>query len=254
MCEPVSIASAAIGGLGAISGHQQASAAVDRSNRAKLLNYNRQVEERNRTIMFDEVKHDTDIQVADIEQDQVYQAMIDQWTQHDQQLDQIFAQSNFKIENAIIEMHENDYAGTQTGATAARLAGKSAKKLGQFKAKELAGMMMAAEQTGEQKRLAAVTRDNKSREIYEKIRYQPVHGLEPMRPEMDPKPSAAGMILGLAGAAVGGFESARDFKAKDISKNKSTKTFDSSSIPSYNQNWNYTSGSAVPFNTDWSGL
>ena len=99
---------------------------------------------------------------------------------------------------------------------------------------------------GEKKRLAAVERDNKSREIYEKIRYQPVHGLEPMRPEMDPKPSAAGMILGLAGAAVGGFESAREFKAKDIS-NKNYQNM------STNTNWAYTPGSmdlTTAFNTD----
>ena len=34
-------------------------------------------------------------------------------------------------------MYENDYAGTQTGRTAARLAGKSARELGQYKSEVL---------------------------------------------------------------------------------------------------------------------
>ena len=49
-------------------------------------------------------------------------------------------------------MYENEYAGTQTGATAARLAGKSAKKLGQKKSEILHNLMMSKEET-------AVTKD-----------------------------------------------------------------------------------------------
>ena len=40
-------------------------------------------------------------------------------------------------------MYENEYAGTQTGRTAARLAGKSAKKLGQQKSEILHNLMMS---------------------------------------------------------------------------------------------------------------
>ena len=79
--------------------------------------------------MFDRAQYRNDIQLEDIKQDDVYRAMMDQWTEADAKLNRLFAQSDQKIEKAVIKMYENEYAGTQTGRTAARLAGKSAKKL-----------------------------------------------------------------------------------------------------------------------------
>ena len=37
-----------------------------------------------------------------------------------------------------------------------------------------------------------------------------------MAPELEPKKSSAGLILGLAGSAVGGFQQAKEFKAAKI--------------------------------------
>ena len=60
---------------------------------------------------------------------------------------------------------------------------------------------------------AAVTKDiqreqatEKSRDLYENIRFAPIHGPTPMAPEMEPKKSSAGLILGLVGTAAGAFE------------------------------------------------
>ena len=50
----------------------------------------------------------------------------------------------------------------------------------------------------------------KTRSTYEQIRFAPVHGLTPLAPEMEPKKSSAGLILGLATSAVGGIS---DFQA-----------------------------------------
>ena len=53
--------------------------------------------------------------------------------------------------------------------------------------------------------------------MYEQIRFAPIHGVTPMAPELEPKKSSAGLILGLAGSAVGGIQDYREFKATKIS-------------------------------------
>jgi hypothetical protein len=163
--------------------------------------------------MLDRAQYRNDIQLEDIKQDDIYRAMVDQWTQEDAKLNKLFAQSDQKIEKAVRKMYENEYAGTQTGRTAARLAGKSAKQMGQEKSEILHNLMMAEEESTLSKDMIREQSASKSRDIYEEIRFAPIHGPTPMAPEMEPKKSSAGLILGLASSAVGGFQEARDFNA-----------------------------------------
>ena len=105
-------------------------------------------------------------------------------------------------------MYENEYAGTQTGRTAGRLAAKSARKMGFEKSRVLSEMMMEKKQT----MVADERAENKAKwdswDTYETIRYAPIHGHAPPPPMMTPMPSPIGMLLGVAGAAVGGHMSA----------------------------------------------
>ena len=136
--------------------------------------------------------------------------MVDQWTQQDQQLKELFAENDHNMEKALIEMYENEYAGTQTGRTAARLAGKSAVKMGQERSRGLHNLMMAEEKAITAKDISRSEAEAKTRSTYEQIRFAPVHGLTTLAPEMEPKKSSAGLILGLATSAVGGIS---DFQA-----------------------------------------
>ena len=202
--------SAGVSAMGSIAGHQAQSAAVAGRNRAKLRNFHEQNELYKREVMLDRAEYKNNMAVADIEQDQVYQAMIDQWSQTDQQLDRLFAEGDQKIEKAIVEMYKNDYAGTQTGKTAARLAGQSAREAGQYKAGVLHNLMMSEEEAKTSKEMTWNKAQQDSRSIYEKVRFAPIHGPTPVSPDLEAKPSSAGMILGIAGAAVGGIDSAID--------------------------------------------
>ena len=152
-----------------VMGHQAEQQAISGRNRAKLRNFEEQNRLYDREVMLDRAQYKNDTQLQDIKQDDVYQAMVDQWTQEDQKLNRLFAQGDRKIEKAIIKMHESDYAGTQTGRTAGRLAAKSAQKLGQEKSEILHNLMMSKEE-------AMVTKDRqreearaKSRDLYEQI-------------------------------------------------------------------------------------
>ena len=107
-------------------------------------------------------------------------------------------------------MYENEYAGTQTGRTAARLAAKSAKELGQEKSEILHNLMLSEKEAAVTKDIQRQQATEKSRDLYEQIRFAPIHGPTPMAPEMEPKKSSAGLILGLAGSAVQGYQDFKD--------------------------------------------
>lgn len=205
MCEPTTIAAVASAGQQVVA-HQAENNAIAGRNRAKLRNFEEQNRLYDREVMLDRAQYRNDIQLEDIKQDDVYKAMVNQWTQEDQKLNRLFAESDQKIEKAVIEMYENEYAGTQTGRTAARLAGKSAKKLGQQKSEILHNLMMSKEEAIVSKEIQTEEARSKSRDLYEQIRFAPIHGPTPMQPELEPKKSSAGLILGLVGTAAGAME------------------------------------------------
>jgi len=203
-----------------IMGHQAQEAGVKSRNRAKLNNFTLENEKYKRDVLYNNAQWKNDVQQQDIEQDQVYQSMMQQWVERDQQLDELFFDADNKIEQAMVQMYENEYAGTQTGATAARLAGKGAKKLGQYKSEVLNKLMLAEDRTALGKESDRIGAEQKSRSLYEEIRFAPIHGPTPMAPELEAGPSKAGLILGLAMTGVGTAAQAGMFKAPDIGAGK----------------------------------
>ena len=177
--------------MGQIAEHNAQNQAIAGRNRAKLRNFEEQNRLYDREVMLDRAQYRNDMALEDIKQDDVYKAMVGQWTQEAQKLNRLFAVADQKIEKAVIEMYENEYAGTQTGRTAARLAGKSAKKLGQQKSEILHNLMMSKEEAAVKKDIQYEQAKEKSRDLYEQIRFAPIHGPTPMQPELEPKKSSA---------------------------------------------------------------
>ena len=190
---------------GQVAEHQAANNAIAGKNRTKLRNFEEQNRLYDREVMLDRAQYRNDIIQGDIDYDTIHRSMVDQWTQQDQQLKELFAENDHEMEKALIAMYENEYAGTQTGATAARLAGKSAVKMGQERSRGLHNLMMAEEKAITSKDIARSEAEAKVRSTYEQIRFAPVHGPTPLAPELEPKKSSAGLILGLATSAVGGY-------------------------------------------------
>ena len=218
MCEPVTIASAALHAGSQVMAHQAEGQAVAGRNRAKLRNFEEQNRLYDREVMLDRAQYRNDMVLEDIKQDDIYRAMVDQWTQQDVKLNQLFADADMKLEESVRKMYQNEYAGTQTGATAARLAGKSAKEMGQKKSQILHKLMMAEEESIISKDISREEGAGKSRDAYEAIRFAPIHGPTPMAPELEAKPSSASLLLGLAGTAVGGYSDHRDWLSTDAGK------------------------------------
>ena len=196
--------STGLGMMGQVAEHNAANNAIAGRNRTKLRNFQEANRQYDREVMFDRAQYRNDIINGDIDYDTIHRSMVDQWTQQDQQLKELFAENDHNMEKALIEMYENEYAGTQTGRTAARLAGKSAVKMGQERSRGLHNLMMAEEKAITAKDMSRSEAEAKTRSTYEQVRFAPVHGLTPLAPEMEPKKSSAGLILGLATSAVGG--------------------------------------------------
>jgi len=208
-----------MGIIGAVGQQSAAEQAVSARNRAKLKNHERNnVDYLTRTTL-NNAKWKNDVQLQDIEQDQFYMAMIDQWTESDRQLDKIFAQGSYKMETAIRKMYENDYAGTMTGNTAARLAAKSVKEMGYEKSQTLHEMMFAEKSSWMDKDRYHSEVEAKRAEAYDKIRFSPIHGHAPPPPQMEAAPSRAGMFMSIAGSVIGGFADAGAFSAPNSVKN-----------------------------------
>ena len=199
MCEPTAI----LGAASAVAQQAGAEQATSARNRAKLKNHERNNQNYLTQVMLDNARWKNDVQIADVKYDQAYQAMMDQWVQQDKQLDKIFAKGSYKIEKAIQKMYQNDYAGTQTGRTAARLAAKSARELGMEKSQTLHEMMMSEEEVAIKKDIYKGEADRKQWDIYDKIRFTPIHGHAPPPPLMEAAPSRAGMFLSIATSAFG---------------------------------------------------
>ena len=193
--------------------HQAEGQAVAGRNRAKLRNFEEQNRLYDREVMLDRAQYRNDMQLEDVKQDDIYRAMVDQWTQEDVKLNRLFADADMKLEESVREMYQNEYAGTQTGATAARLAGKSAKEMGQKKSQILHNLMMSEEEATISKDMAREQASVKSRDAYEAVRFAPIHGPTPMAPELEAKPSAASLLLGLGQTGVQGYKDYKAFKA-----------------------------------------
>ena len=218
MCEPVTIATTALSMGSQVAAQGAENNAIAGRNRAKLRNFEEQNRLYDREGMLDRAQYRNDIALEDVKQDDIYRAMVDQWTQQDVKLNQLFADADMKLEESVRKMYQNEYAGTQTGATAARLAGKSAKEMGQEKSQILHKLMMAEEETTISKDISREEGAGKSRDAYEAIRFAPIHGPTPMAPELEAKPSSASLLLGLAGTAVGGYSDHRDWLSTDAGK------------------------------------
>ena len=204
MCEPVTIASTMMSAGSQVAAHQAENAAIGGRNRAKLRNFEEQNRLYDREVMLDRAQYRNDMLLEDIKQDDVYRAMIDQWTEQDLKLNQLFADADIEIEGKIREMYQNEYAGTQTGATAARLAGKSAKELGFEKSKILHNLMMNKEEAIVSKDVSRQQSEVKSQDLYEQIRFAPIHGPTPMAPELEAKKSPAALLLGIGSSIASG--------------------------------------------------
>ena len=195
----------AVQAVGQVSAHNQKTAAAKARNREKLRQFDAANQDYLTQVMLDNNKWKNDVLNAELEQEDVFDSMVQQWNDYDEQLDSIFADADFKLQDAIINMYKNEYAGTQTGRTAARLAGKSAKELGFAKAEMTAKLMLSQREAERKKEGAALQAGDKINKLFNQVRHPPVHGHTPIPEPYKAGPSTASLVVGLAGSALSAY-------------------------------------------------
>jgi len=214
--------------------YDQQKQAVERGNRAKLKNYEHRVKKWENDHLLNTASWKNDVLNSDQEHDDLYLNMVDQWSQQDRQLDEIFRKGDQKFEQAIIEMYENDYAGAGGGVTAMRLAQQSARKAGQEKARIVDQMLFKKGTVMDEKERVQRDTSRKQLSVYNKIRFPPVQGHAPHAPlDLEAAPSKTGMHLQQLDAFVGGVSTAAGGIAPSVGSGGGGGGSSSSSLGSF---------------------
>ena len=205
MCDPVSAGMFAVSAVSQVAQHQQAVAGVKNRNRARL----NQFDADNNTYLVETMLNNNvwknDTIVAEYDEEAQFGAMIGQWQEYDEQLDKLFADSDFRLQESLIKMYKNEYAGEGTGVTAGRLAAQGIKEHGFRMAEETANLVLNQELVQLNKERTRNQTEANINSIFEKVRFPPVPGQTPIPPQLEAKPSTASLILGLAASAVSSY-------------------------------------------------
>ena len=180
-------------------------AAVRARNRARLLNFRQDNIAYYNDAILNDVKWKNQQQDTQIAYDNIFQQAAEAWRQQDLALEQAQAKhARYNVE-ALQELYRKEYAGTQTGVTATRLANEGLRKVGMALTKSQRDVMMAKDKSILQKEIIRNDANRRRRAAFQKTWRSPVHGFTPRPPTLEGMPSAAGMILGIASSAVGAF-------------------------------------------------
>ena len=185
--------------------YQQQVQGVKNRNRSRLNQFERDNESYLVETMLNNNVWKNDVIVAEYETEDQFRAMVGQWEEYDAQLDLLFADADFKLQESLINMYKADYAGEQTGVTAGRRAAQSVREHGQRMAKNTAELVLNQDLIQINKERSRNSAQANINSIFEKVRFPPVPGQTPIPPELEAKPSMAGLVLGIAGAAVSAY-------------------------------------------------
>ena len=178
-------------------------AAVRARNRARLQNFREDNIAYYNDVILNNVQWKNDLQDTDIAYNNIFQGAVDSWRQQDLATEEAFDRhANYNIE-ALQELYRKEYAGTQTGVTASRLANEGIRKVGFALTKSMKQAMMARDKSSLQKEIITNDANRRRRAAFQKTWRSPVPGFTPRPPALEGSPSPLGMILGIAGGAVG---------------------------------------------------
>ena len=203
MCNPA----AAFGfqAAGAVGNYFSQRRAAQARNRARLLNFRQDNIAYYNDAMLKDVNWKNQQQDTQIAYDTIFQRASESWRQADLAREEAYSRhANFTVK-ALKELYRKEYAGTQTGVTASRLANEPIRQVGMAIANSQRQYMMATDKTLLQKEIVRNDANARRRDAFRKTWRSPVHGWTPEAPELEAGPGLGGLALQLGIAAVGSF-------------------------------------------------
>tara|TARA_B100000287_G_scaffold410013_1_gene437965 strand:+ start:37 stop:963 length:927 start_codon:yes stop_codon:yes gene_type:complete len=203
MCNPA----AAFGfqAAGAVGNYFSQRAAAQARNRARLLNFRQENIAYYNDAMLKDVNWKNQQQDTQIAYDTIFQRAAESWRQADLAREEAYSRhANFTVK-ALKELYRKEYAGTQTGVTASRLANEPIRQVGMAIANSQRQYMMAKDKTLLQKEIIRNDANVRRRAAFRKTWRSPVHGWTPEAPQLEAGPGLGSLALQLGIAAVGSF-------------------------------------------------
>ena len=174
--------------------------AVNARNRARLLNFREANKQYNANVILNNVRWKNGQLDTDLAYDNIFQQAAESWRQQDLQVQAARSQHVENTITALTELARKEYAGTQTGVTAARLANEGTRQVGFALTKSARQLMMAKDKATLNKEIITTDANRRRRKIYQDTWRSPVPGWTPQAPQLEGGPSVALLAaqLGLA--------------------------------------------------------
>ena len=206
MCNPVTgwqVAQFAVSSAAQVGNYMSQRAGTQARNRAKLLNFRQDNIAYYNDALLSDVQWKNEQLNTQIAYDNLFQQASEQWRQQDLLVEQAYNKhANYNVE-VLQELYRKEYAGTQTGVTASRLANEGIRRVGMEITKSQRELMMAKDQSILQKEIIRNDANRRRKAAFQKTWRSPVHGWTPEVPQLESGPGIGGLVLGLAGAAIG---------------------------------------------------
>ena len=211
MCEPISIATAAMGAAGAVGQHQSASAAASAQNEASIRNYEHQLQVRENKHMQKLSAWANDRSVFSGKVQENFTAADKSYAAAQTVLNQEFDKAVVENQGAfqkLIKAQGQINTSTAGGKSKDRMGVMAMAALGRnlaIKSQSLTRAKEAFEAKGENTRDQQISANNQA---HQKVALRPVEGVAPPQPVMQAGPSGLSLAAGIGSAVVGGFSSA----------------------------------------------
>jgi len=215
MCNPAAaqFGFQAVSQVGSFMGQQQG---VNARNRARLLNFKEENKKYYRDTIINNVRWKNGLLDAEIAYDNLFQKAYESWRVQDLEIEQAKDKHVNNTIEALTELYRKEYAGTQTGVTASRLANEGTRQVGFALTKSMRQVMMAKDKASLQKEIVTADANRRRRKIFQDTWRSPVHGHTPTPPALQGGPSMALLVAELGVAAL-------DTIGKDWFKGKGPK-------------------------------
>ena len=204
MCNPA-VASFGVQAAGQVGNFMSQRAATRARNRARLLNFREENIAYYNDVILRNTQWKNDLQDTQIAYDNIFQQTAEAWRQQDLAIEQAHDQHANTNVQLLQELYRKEYAGTQTGVTASRLANEPIRQAGVKLTESMQKAIRVSDEANLRKDILESDANRRRRAAFQKTWRSPVPGFTPTPPALESGPSAGSLVLGLAGAAVGSF-------------------------------------------------
>ena len=188
MCNPA-VAQFGVSAAGQVGNFMSQRAATRARNRAKLLNFREENIAYYNDVILRNTQWKNDLQDTKIAYDNIFQQTAEAWRQQDLAIEQAKDQHANTNVQLLQEMYRKEYAGTQTGVTASRLANEPIRKAGIKLTESMQKAIRVSDEANLRKDILGNDANRRRRAAFQKTWRSPVPGFTPRPPALESNPS-----------------------------------------------------------------